>query len=496
MKEHDEIEDLFRSAFTDFEVAPPPSVKEAIDREIGLAERKKRGGWWLTFSLLGFLCVATACFFAYRYTSSASQIKISAYRSSGTIDSSDFRSTSGNRISGQNEAGGPGLGDQTGPENALNGGKPDKSARAATTDKTADAGKQRHAQTPSKKPGQTTGTGSKHISSGTTKIGKGRSNNQKYTDGVFKNGDTRLGKGKSMSASGTKKASGLQDGKTKNVTSSPHADSLEGSLATAGQDPPNTVTPPAEMDSSAKVVDSTKSVNPAATDVAGKEKPKNESNTDWLLSLRGGPTLWPGQTKEGIQKTNGWALQAGISRNFWGNYGLSSGLELESWRESLSKIETITTKTFLFTVDVPIYDPQNPDSIIGYDLDSIYATHTKDTLFENKNQVFSLSVPLYFRFSQPVIGNFIVDINAGVVLGYQKSVSKTGSGSLSGSVPQETHAFGMKLVLQPQLRYQFGQLGVSVFTNLGYDLFPAVRYTGFRPLQLFGTVGVGLHWKL
>ncbi len=48
MKEHNELEDLFRSSFEEFEVTPPTTVKKAIDSAID----KKAGMWWLLLLLI------------------------------------------------------------------------------------------------------------------------------------------------------------------------------------------------------------------------------------------------------------------------------------------------------------------------------------------------------------------------------------------------------------------------------------------------------------
>lgn len=521
MRQDDEIEDLFRSAFTDFEVAPPPSIKEAIDREIGLMQpRKRRGGWWWAFSLIGFLFVASACYFIYRSMGNTDSQLVAESDSTQAKTSSNYNNQDAAVAGkGQRKSGADGASEKTttagqspvsaGDENIernRQSGNPMRETAASKSDQQL----QKDKQVNYKKSAQSK-------SGKVTKPDAGKTKNQSNTNGASKKGSWRFGKGKSKA--GVKAKSGPTDGNPGIL----NASSATGGGGTAEpgnmdastlgtvdtKDPEKSVASPAKGDSTKTVIDSTKQVNPVTPPDAGKGKQEDNNKANWLLSLRGGPTFWPGESADGIQKNKGWAVQAGISRTFWGKSGLSSGLELESWRESLKKVETTTKKEFLFTVDVPIYDPQNPDSIIGYDLDSIYATHSKTSVLENKNQVFAVNIPLYFRYSEPIIGNFIMDINAGVVLAYQKSVNKmvpippdgappleTDTATAFGSVPQTTHSFGAKLIFQPHLRYQFNQFGVSVFTNIGYDLLPAVRYEGYKPLQLFGTIGVGLHWEL
>lgn len=66
MKEDQNIEDLFRASFENFEVAPPPSVKAGIDSEIGNGKRKRI--WWIS-SIVLLLLMTTGGWML--YTSSA-----------------------------------------------------------------------------------------------------------------------------------------------------------------------------------------------------------------------------------------------------------------------------------------------------------------------------------------------------------------------------------------------------------------------------------------
>jgi hypothetical protein len=531
MKKHDEIEDLFRSAFTDFEVAPPPSLKEAIDREIGFPANSKRGGWKLGFLLLALLFGAAACLFVYKSVQGRlmNASVVSAAYDENMQEQADplaaLKSSKLYKVPADSTT-------QPGPvnERKIPADKQEETVSQSAVDRPANkytdkAGRKSASSTMSAgKTGNVQQQGAhsskwKKRTAGTSNPGSqqyggggksGKATSKTYAAGKSGKGTSQLGKGQSGGKGPGKRSKSNKSSKPTTVVTSAQGQTLpvdggsgtgvsgDGNLLgtsgtpSAGIDPDTAKTP---ADSTQKTpVDSTETASAVKPGTPAADAKKKQEPGSWLISLRGGPTFWTSDKKAGYEKLNGWALQTGITCHFWGSYGLSTGLELESWREVVKIEKPLNIKTFLFTIDVPIFDPQNPDSIIGYDLDSIYATDTMPKLLENRNQVLSINIPFYFNYSHSIIGNLMFDCNAGIVLGYQKT--RILAVDTEHHTPQETQAFGVKVVLQPQLRYQFDRLGVSVFTNLGYDLSPAVRYEGYKPLQIFGTVGAGLHWKL
>jgi len=72
MKEHNNIDDLFKDAFNGFSVLPDDSIKSAIDKHLFEKKSKRRFGFWLFFSGIAFgLTAGTYYFVANNQTESS-----------------------------------------------------------------------------------------------------------------------------------------------------------------------------------------------------------------------------------------------------------------------------------------------------------------------------------------------------------------------------------------------------------------------------------------
>lgn len=63
MKEHNNIDDLFKDAFEGFSVLPDDSIKSAIDKHLFEKKSKRRFGFWLFFSGVAFGLIAGTYYF-------------------------------------------------------------------------------------------------------------------------------------------------------------------------------------------------------------------------------------------------------------------------------------------------------------------------------------------------------------------------------------------------------------------------------------------------
>jgi hypothetical protein len=93
MKDERNIDDLFRSSFEDFEIAPPASVKNEIDRKIDGKRSSRKFFWWF-FALLLLVSAGTFAGFFYSSSNSANDRRIA-----NTISSDPADGTSGQQSS-------------------------------------------------------------------------------------------------------------------------------------------------------------------------------------------------------------------------------------------------------------------------------------------------------------------------------------------------------------------------------------------------------------
>jgi len=107
--------------------------------------------------------------------------------------------------------------------------------------------------------------------------------------------------------------------------------------------------------------------------------------------------------------------------------------------------------------------------------------------------VTSFGLPVYVGYSYKVGNHLYFEESIGAIFSYQQAKQKSSNFSL----PDPTiRTMGVKIAIRPQIRYQFNCFGVSLSSNMGYDLLPALNWNGITRSRYYPDIRVGVHFML
>ena len=343
MRETDDIERLFRESFEGFEITPPTSVKTGIDKEL---KSKRSLVWWLSACIVVLATIASTLVFLNRSASEKSEAEKDLFTKNNSAESSSGSKEYASNI-----------------YHSLPSGL-SHSDKQQTVFKTG----KKHPLTDQKVQQKTFATRSpKSTSSNPESLKHHLSSKKKAVKTILKKQHERRGSnGKNT---------------TKKNTTSKNAEQTAETIKT-GTETLDATTQTGMIESSATITDSistaeadSSSAQDSLAITSSVENPNPEKGTSgnneklWMASLYLGPQfdLWKVSKPDfdlNIHPSIRTSIE--ISRQLKSNFGISAGLGYNQFKESgqtsyVSGIDTVTT------VDsIPIYDQQNPDSIIGY----------------------------------------------------------------------------------------------------------------------------------
>jgi len=456
MKEENDIEQLFRSSFEDFEVTPPAEVKSAIDKQLN--GRRFRGGW--LFIVLILLAFGTTLTFYFAGIKTASETE------------------NGTSVSGPDSGSGKLSGKDYAASRRAKRTAPDAIAvNASTTDRNVSQVENVNRRSTLEHQALTgknglTGkdvsrrAGKKSVVGDSPTGRRGKKTGRDYAPPAYGySGDSR----------GELKSGELVSKVRKDTSSiaSVPADSLKTEKA----------------DSTAAAA-----VTIPASVPTQPEQP-SASGPKWMLSAFAGPDFGINSVKSqgAVKPTEQGSFLLSLElQRYFGDYAVSSGFSYGKRNDSFDSTTDSTSIYYVGIDSIPVYD-QTGDSLLYYDLVPNYDTlniHTSESRLES---VTSFGIPLYighhFAFGS---SNWGLLVNAGAVFNFHSV--KYRSTDLDASVLTVTK-FSVNGVLRAHATYQWKQLLFSAGVTGGLDFKPAVMLTGTDRKRYYFTPQVGVHWK-
>jgi hypothetical protein len=504
MKEDNNIEDLFRSSFDHFEVAPPPAVKEAIDRGIGGSSKKRI--WW--FSALVLLLGAASLLFFFTQSNGKQNDRSSTNQLASTEPGTKTSGTTANSNTNQST--------HEKSTSFIN-----QSNNKPTSSSQKDNASKQVTHSNGNQDGLSDGSGNDPLKSAKAKRGNNQPSSVKSTS--KQSGKAKKTSGKSTKKS-PKKRSGNDSGtpsfddlaklnltdnalNNSGITNGSDNSSAEGSgkldPTKGNENGAGGSTPPEKNDSIPgkpnepiiiQAQDSTK------TD--GKDpKPKKEKGTErnWLASVYVGPSFGinskSNDALKSVSEKTSFQFSAEINRSLFKGYGLSTGFGFNQRQETfkLTNLQILDSAIVVFD-SIPIYqNPQQPDTIIGWTDTTYYFDDTLSTDFNQVNRIQTIGIPLYFTKHFSFSDQWGLLVNAGAVFQFNKYVT-TQQASLMIPAPTVNN-FSMNVTARIHATYTWKQWMFSAGVSTGWELKQALIYEGLDRKRYFITPQFGIHFR-
>lgn len=510
MKQNDEIEDLFQSTFDDFSVEPPQNVKSSID-----AALFNNGGKRKRFAMLLSALLIVTTISSIIYFSNSSNSKNIQKKNTNSISENNLKSS----------------------ENTLKSeSKTDSDSSLGTTSEQNES--TRSKSSTSVNPTETVVNSNNSISRDTkvkSLVTSKLANKNKDQDLVSISHANKIDTKKSDGETTAKKLSKPTENKTglfNEVKGVNTADTKKSNLNNISSNETSSITPSTsenekinkaeeistqEIGINKNTAVSADKINNTENAIASTDKEidsliaeniKNEviNSTPelsidenkmpiWLLSLRSGTSFSSNkmnQLDSRVSEKNAFFVNVEASYQMKNKLSLSTGLQYNKMSTEFNYSATYNYNTFNHYDTILSYnDTANPTLA-----DTSYlAVYDSNFMKYNGSQVYnqtSFSLPLYIGYTQKLYNKIYLDANAGMIISYQQAKKM----SSDVNAPDETiRNVGLKLCIRPQIRYQFGQFGVSISSNLGYDLVPTLNWNGITRKRLFSEIGVGIHYQ-
>jgi hypothetical protein len=220
-----------------------------------------------------------------------------------------------------------------------------------------------------------------------------------------------------------------------------------------------------------------------------QQGPPLNNGSLWTISSHFGAARLYNQTSNShftVVENQAFYCNVEASYSFQGNWNLSGGFQFN--RESAQLHFSTVSKDSIAVMDSIL---ELPDSTFSFY--TVYQPTETTVKQDQLYKVASFQIPLYFGYSFAITDSWKLDLNGGILLAYQ-------SGKQINSDPlvptPMLRSFGFKTSFRPQLRYQLtNQFGISLHSNFGYDLRPALNWTETKRTRMYSELGVGLHFR-
>lgn len=484
MKDLNDIERLFQESFDGFEVSPPPSVKSDIDRQIGGNNRKLL--WWLSVALLILITATATLLIANRSTTPQQPESTSSASSSGNTatDNSNDASSSNN------------LPDQNAKQTALNVPQtaPEQTKQASdvkpTAKKQVQTGKQPLKNNPQQKPKN----GRKQQKTKTPKLTKTLGNKvlKTPTNSVVKT-PTAYDTGKLPVTSGSS-----ETGKTPNNEKTDPKTSGNDPVSNAGTTSPadSLNADPSKSGADSTLTENTPPTNTEEQNKADKDKDKS-TDKPWMISFYTGPQFdrWNTKNKEtSFDIPTSWRTSLEVQRNITGNLSASTGVGYQrNWEYFHKNVYFVYDSVYMGIDTIPIYDQQNPDSIIGYEYVEVYGSDSTSSPFYTSRLVNTFSIPLYLHYTFELSENWFLLTDVGATFNFY-SVMATWENNPIKPDPV-SNDFGINAMLRLHAGYRRGNWMFSAGITGSMYLKTPVTYSGIDTKRLFLSPQLGLHYS-
>lgn len=453
MKERDEIEDLFSSAFSDFEKMPPPDLKSAIDERLfTIPEKKRKKGYIWIMSVVALLI--GVLWFGYAYFDGSNQKEQLVISSSAFSDSTAKGSGSGQD------------------------GQRDKKSVIVDENGTATESKEK-------------------VKDGSNTLsvqGKERVHDANQSETV-----NASGRGKQKGGLKAKKGSKEKTTTDKNVNDQLSETVNEHPFNTPGVTEVNNPVNDVSDDNSAQGTESDKKDDVAVADAESKDTdttqpeikqdptpqlPLAEDNSkkNWSLTLLAGPTYGlskldrPSSPEYFMKETVGFAASVESSFMLGQKWGVTTGLDFNTRTDIFYR--EVMDSTFIGQAYDYIYDTQVVDSVIDSVLVDVYENSGIVSEEQQRISHFSVAVPVYFTLAFPLSSKLNLELNGGMRFSYVSN--KLSSNDFSLPVPT-FKSVGIRATLRPQIIYRMDNgMGIGGYLNTGYDVIPAVQWESIK----------------
>ncbi len=490
MRETDDIERLFRESFEGFEVAPPASVKDAIDKGI---KRKKSFIWWLSALLL--VLIAAAGYFVTGTRSnqkdSSAEISSAQYSDSpnqnsskqnSTLNSSKHRTHSdsqSNGIPSKNNINSKSQSNKLFEQNkhTTNSANPDNKSKKKSSPKTEAASTVKFYKTQ-----KNSSKGEQNKSN--SKIKALPASNLKQFPVANKQIKGTTEKQKQLPVQNRVLAANPKLIDSSNPKS-PDKQSKEKEMDLTSLDPDKKPYPN---------LDSARTLTIESPQKDSKDDANKEDN--WTLSYYAGPQfdIWRTRTQdEELTLKPSFRTSLEINRNLPLNFSISTGAGYNKFEEkySVSYIQSIDS-VYAGTDTIPIFDQQNPDSIIGYNFVDVY---TSDTVKGTRNNTFNttaISIPLHLRRTFELSDKWVVMTDLGATFNFY-TTTKSNS---SDSIPLESglNSFGINASMRLHAGYKLNNWMFTIGVNGSLYLKTPVNYDGLTNKRYYFSPQLGIHY--
>jgi hypothetical protein len=501
MKEKDEIKDLFKGSFDNFEVTPPASVKINVDQKIIQIQSIRKMKWFLFGGISVLVLVLTVLFFNQSEnkaaTANLASNGILEYDDKPTYGISQYDDKPSKRISEYGDK--TKLASYKGIEHNLNSPSSKKqniqftNKSSENTVKSINPDKKSNSNT-SKKTDQ---TGSEQ------QLAKQKKSKNLISDSKTKN----ILEAHSRNLQFDKKIKKDRNQDKKSKTEEIEVEKLENSYKMRideNIDGRETIVTAVDKNDLAqnKTIDSNLVSNiDSLVEIVNDSLEENKqileikkAKRTWLLSLKTGTSLGfnkvNGHSNFALKEKNSFFIQTEIAYYMNSKMAISSGFNYQNNFENISQNQTILGDSVILSYDYT-YILDSMQNVVDSIAIAVIGLDSNIVNFENSYRVYSIGLPIMFQYTFDLSTKLFLDLSAGAILNLQGS--RTNYEYLNTS-NRTINQFGVKACLRSQLRYQFTNWGVSLNTNFGYDFKPVQSWENVNRKRSYLDLGIGLHY--
>ncbi|MGB0915320.1 MAG: outer membrane beta-barrel protein [Crocinitomicaceae bacterium] len=530
MKEFDEIDDLFNSAFNNAEATPPPMVKQGVDA--ALFSTPKGGYMWI----YGILVFALVCggIVAYQMTDQL-PTKLSAglldeelnevvdmnstLNTSESIVASKKNNSELERI-GLNQGGGA-LDESVNTQKSLNSGvvvnqkgNSAKESRILVTTGVASSKDNRLTQNDlSIEKVESISGAINHSSINTLTNNLEAEENNTSSELAMNTTNNELNSDLGISSSDNK--SSINDITSESLESNTIEQGTEHlalSKSVEEQQGVNGINNGLELDksSSNEVVADLKSEEPEALNVLPVEERdtlesqlpvinniKSASVNPWTIAVYAG-----GQGGINSNKSTGTqlyfikeslGLDVGLDVNYQLNAKFGVGVGIDYFRRNASLRSSLTTVDSISNGGSwVINNPNLPDSLQDSTFVETFSPIENVTELENITRQTSIGIPVYVAYTMPIAQRFKLRVAAGARFSYESFKVIQENGSLPVN---QFSSFGVNAMIRPELTYGFNKAEIGVYGKVNYDLKHALTWDAISRRRYGLGAGVVFRYK-
>ena len=486
MKDLKNIEDLFKETFNDFEIAPPAELKTVVDQAIN---EKKKGSWWLP--VLALLMLAIIPFVYYLLSDS----KIDTPSQNSTT----HKNLSTTQLSESN------TGVEFTKTNENNASQRSISKTEKTIDAITNSSNQSKQQHSTINKNQTTknnivsnenATFSKRKNTPPMKQKKGSVTTVKISESSAKPANANS-KTNAAYADNNDSPKNNKNGMTQELSNESNSN---GSNDISASNNIDSVMINKENDSLNTPITLSKSYDssdsPSVFQTTSNKSPKtNDLSKQWYASVYLGPQFDFARSSEkllsDLNSKPAFDYSLEINKTIFSGFGITTGIGGINTKDVYTRYTYIADSTY--TVDtIPLYDPNNPDSIIGYNgietlhVDNIQRAHSF------KYTISSMVIPIYVSKQFDFGNNWGMLLNTGLI--YRMNKIKGGPVTPYSEEPI-INKNSFMISGRVHATYKWNNWMFSLGMNAGYYIKPPVNYPNIKTNRSYFNPEIGIHFN-